>query len=116
MRNLRAAIHWYFRELLDPKNGHDVALPPHPQLLADLTAPHWKLTPAGIQIDEKIKIKERIGRSPDVGEALMYAAAPWLISTGGFLPSNETSEDGDGGDDDEIGRLDTGGWGPDAWT
>lgn len=74
--NRRAEIHWRMREALDP-NLHDEAdlpaLPPDPELLADLTAPRWTLTSQGIKIESKDEIKARIGRSPDKGEAVMYA-------------------------------------------
>lgn len=73
MRNLRAEMYWRLREALDPLHGDDLALPPGNELLADLCAARYKLTTAGIQIESKDMIKERIGRSPDVGEALLLA-------------------------------------------
>ena len=73
-RNRRALSHWRFRESLDPVTGDKIALPPDPELKADLCAPLWKLTPAGIQIEEKDEIKKRIGRSPDRGDAVIYAS------------------------------------------
>lgn len=78
MRNVRAAMHWYMRELLDPANGHGIALPPHPHMLGDLTAPHWSPTPGGVLVEDKADVKKRLGRSPDVGEATLLAACPWL--------------------------------------
>ena len=53
--NLRAELWWKFREALDPQTGADIALPPDPALVADLTAPRWKLTPRGIQVELKTK-------------------------------------------------------------
>jgi hypothetical protein len=73
MRNIRAEYHWRMREALDPEHGDDLALPPGNEIVADLCAARYKLTTAGIVIEEKEKIKERIGRSPDVGEAIMLA-------------------------------------------
>lgn len=74
MRNIRAEMHWRFREALDPDGGDDLALPPGNELVADLCAAKYKVLAGGvIQIEEKEKIKERIGRSPDVGEAIMLA-------------------------------------------
>ena len=72
-RNRRAMIHWRFRESLDPITGDNIALPPDPELKADLCAPMWKLTPGGILVEEKLEIKKRIGRSPDKGDAVIYA-------------------------------------------
>jgi hypothetical protein len=74
MKNIRAEMYWRFREALDPDGGADMALPPGNEIVADLCAAKYKVLAGGvIQIEEKEKIKERIGRSPDVGEALMLA-------------------------------------------
>lgn len=73
MRNLRAEIHWRMRDALDPTGGSTMALPNDPEVLADLCAPRYKITSAGVTIEEKSDIKARIGRSPDVGEAIMLA-------------------------------------------
>jgi hypothetical protein len=74
LRNKRAQAYWQFREALDPKTGDDIALPDDPELLADLTAPRWKLTTSGILIESKEDIMKRIGRSPDCGDAVVLAA------------------------------------------
>ena len=84
-RNMRSFIWWRFRESLDPKTGADVALPPDPEMKADLCAPLWTLTAGGILIESKedklgadgIKIaglKRRLGRSPGKGEAVVYCS------------------------------------------
>lgn len=85
--NLRSELYWRMREALDPTNPHPIALPDDAELLADLTAPRWWLTPSGIQVEPKRgKPKEngeptglvaRLGRSPDRGDAVVYA----LVST-----------------------------------
>ena len=77
LRNMRAVCYWRMREALDPKNDTLLALPPDPELKADLCAPRWKLTASGILIESKEDIKKRIGRSPGKGDAAVYA----LIST-----------------------------------
>lgn len=74
-RNRRAEVWWRFREALEPNLGEPVALPPDAELLADLTAPTWQLTPSGIVIEPKDKIKSRLGRSPDKGDAVVMAWA-----------------------------------------
>jgi hypothetical protein len=84
-RNMRSFMWWRFRESLDPETGDKVALPPDPELKADLCAPLWMLTPGGILIEPKedkigadgVKIaglKRRLGRSPDKGEAVVYCS------------------------------------------
>lgn len=71
--NKRAEAWWRFREELDPGQefGSVIALPPDASIKADLAAPRWKLTSRGIQIESKIEIKKRLGRSPDEGDAIV---------------------------------------------
>jgi len=73
--NKRAEHWWKFREALDPHSGNDLALPPDPELLADLTAPRWESQRNGIKIESKEDLKKRIGRSPDCGDAVVMANA-----------------------------------------
>lgn len=74
--NKRAEWHWRMRELLDPAGGLDLALPPDPQLRADLCAPRYEMTVRGIRVEPKEEITKRLGRSPDRGEATIYACVP----------------------------------------
>ena len=71
--NKRAEAIWRVREMLDPdqEGGSPIALPPHPELRADLAAPVYEPTARGILVEDKKKIKERIGRSPGKGDAVM---------------------------------------------
>ena len=71
--NRRAEFYWRMREALDPEAEIPTALPPDPELAADLCSARWSLTKSGIVIEPKADIKKRIGRSPDRGEAVMYA-------------------------------------------
>jgi hypothetical protein len=70
-RNKRAEAVWKFREALDPsqEGGSVVALPPDPELKADLASYKWENTIGGVLIEDKEKIRERLGRSPDKGDA-----------------------------------------------
>lgn len=69
--NMRAEAWWKLREALDPdqEGGSPVALPPDPELRADLTAPTYKLTARGIVIESKDDLRKRLGRSPGKGDA-----------------------------------------------
>lgn len=69
--NKRAEAWWRFREALDPdqEGGSPIALPPDAELRSDLTAPTFTVTANGIKLEEKIKIRDRIGRSPGKGDA-----------------------------------------------
>lgn len=80
--NKRAEWHWKFREALDPSYGSEIALPPDAQLRSDLCAIRWRPSLRGIEIEDKEKeLKPRLGRSPDRGEACIYA---FVETTGGF--------------------------------
>lgn len=73
--NKRAEAWWKFREELDPdqEGGSAIALPPDPELLADLTAPSWELKAGGILLESKDSIRKRLGRSPGKGDAVVIA-------------------------------------------
>ena len=81
--NLRSQLYWQLREDLDPVHGKDYALPPDPKLKADLCAPRWRLQGRRIQVEPKEAspgnggsnwgIKNRLGRSPDRGDAVVLA-------------------------------------------
>lgn len=70
--NKRAEAIWRFREELDPdqEGGSAIALPPDPELRADLASYHYTVGARGILIEPKEDIKKRIGRSPDKGDAV----------------------------------------------
>ncbi|MGH7667300.1 MAG: hypothetical protein ACREN1_08340, partial [Candidatus Dormibacteria bacterium] len=72
--NRRAQSWWRLRELLDPSNEPTLCLPPDDQLVGDLCAPKWSMNSAGkLQVEGKDQIRKRLGRSPDVGDALAMA-------------------------------------------
>lgn len=75
--NFRAAMWWGLREALEPgfNEGSELAIPPDPEILADLASAKWMLKTNGIQVESKDDIIKRIGRSPDKGESIVYAAA-----------------------------------------
>lgn len=83
--NRRAEVYWRFREALDPSQdgGSPIMLPEDPELVSDLTAPTWELSPRGIKIEAKEDLVKRLGRSPDKGDAVVMA---W--SDGAKMPSH----------------------------
>lgn len=85
MRNRRAEMYWRMRDALDPETGDDLALPNDPELLADLCSARYKVTAAGVLLEEKEEIKQRIGRSPDVGEAVLMALCPYPSESNGVV-------------------------------
>jgi hypothetical protein len=89
--NVRAEVWWRMREALSPERPAKVALPPDQRLFADLTAPHYRVTARGIQVEDKDHIKARLGRSPDRGDAVVLAAIRTPILT------DRTGRNGAGG-------------------
>jgi hypothetical protein len=88
--NVRSAMWWNVRELLDPGNkdwvieryGSEIALPPNDKMILDLSTPHWDMKrEATVSLESKESIMERLGRSPDWGTAVCLAL--WQPHTGG---------------------------------
>ncbi len=71
--NHRAMWYWRMREALDPENELAIELPNDPELKSELAAPIWKLTQRGILIESKDDIKDKLGRSPDKADAVVFA-------------------------------------------
>lgn len=73
-RNKRAEMYWLLREALDPTVEDPIALPPDPELTADLCAVRYKIVQSGrfaaILIRDKDEIREVLGRSPDKGDSV----------------------------------------------
>lgn len=70
--DLRSAGWWNLREMLDPMLHPVIAIPRNNQLDGDLTAPKWRVQAnARIKVEEKKEIRKRIGRSTDLGDAVM---------------------------------------------
>lgn len=75
--NKRAECYWSFREALDPESKYKIALPPDPELEADLCSARWMPQSGGIKIESKEEIKKRLGRSPDCGDGVVLS---WAFS------------------------------------
>lgn len=84
--NKRSQVLWRFREALDPSQpgGSPVSLPDDPALLSDLTAPTYEYTPRGIKVEGKEDVVDKLGRSPDRGDAvcLAWSSGPRMASDG----------------------------------
>ena len=75
MANVRAAAYWGFREALDPEHSQ-IALPPIKELRSEMLSPRWKLRGGRIQIESKEDVIARLGRSPDIADAIVLA---WYV-------------------------------------
>jgi hypothetical protein len=76
--NKRAEWIWKFREALDPERGDSVALPPGRQVIAELSSYREKRGADAreyIQIELKEDLIKRLGRSPDIADAIILAWA-----------------------------------------
>lgn len=104
--NKRAEWWWRMREALDPMNAYPIALPPDPRLKADLVAPRWTYTIGRIKVEEKEGIISRLGRSPDFGDAAVYASAQ--------VPMSRLGGRRRGGDID-VENAGAGGFNPHGW-
>lgn len=67
--NLRAQMWWQLRE--DLRNGR-IALPDDKELVQDLITPTWWTHGGKIFVEPKEDIRDRLGRSPDKGDAAVY--------------------------------------------
>jgi hypothetical protein len=76
--NKRAEAWWRFREALNPdrSGGSIIQLPDDSALRAELTAPCFVPDMLKIQVEDKKDIKKRLGRSPDLADAVVMAYAP----------------------------------------
>jgi hypothetical protein len=70
--NERAECYWNMRDALHPDNGGRFKLPPHnSELINEVHMAQFSYTSKGqIKVEPKDDIKKRLGRSPDVADAL----------------------------------------------
>lgn len=75
--NKRAEAYWRFREALNPDQtgGSIVALPDDPELRSELASVRFKPEEVQVQIEDKLEVKKRLGRSPDKADAVVMAWA-----------------------------------------
>ena len=67
-KNLRAQMWWQLRK--DLQQGL-ISLPNSPELLRDICTPRWRTVNGTIRVEPKEDLKKRLGRSPDLGDAVM---------------------------------------------
>lgn len=75
--NMRAYLFWCVRDWLNPKNDTGAMLPPNARFDEEATEIRWSFRSDGrIMIEPKEDIKKRIGRSPDLFDALANTFYP----------------------------------------
>lgn len=76
--NLKSAAAWQLRKLLNPETNHETFAIPHEfgsQLRAELQAMTYEVTGRDkIKLTDKDTLKARLGRSPDLADALIMSA------------------------------------------
>jgi hypothetical protein len=72
--NMRSQLAWKLRELFDPANDTGVAIPPNSRLRKELTTPRWWPQGRVVHIETRDEIIKRLGWSPDMFTAVMFAA------------------------------------------
>jgi len=66
------------------------AIPPDPKLKSELSVVEYKFTPNGkIILEPKDKVKEKIGKSPDMADSLALTFALPVYTAGGRLPDDD---------------------------
>ena len=80
--NMRAAMWWLGREMLDPETGDDIALPRNDDLAGELSCPKYVVqSNATILVESKKDIRKRLKRSTDLADAVLQAlVGPKLIA------------------------------------
>lgn len=96
-RNRRAEWWWGLREALDPVLGAGLALPPGREVIADLAAPRYSVQGGQILVESKLDIRKRLGRSPDIGDAIVYAYAPAHVINANRIAGRQHSTVATGG-------------------
>lgn len=83
--NVRAAMWWNMRDLLDPYYDSEIMLPPIEELIKDLTTPQYiDKGDNVIVLESKDSIRSRLGRSTDYGDSVCLAF--WgRVSGGGVV-------------------------------
>lgn len=71
--NLRCYLWWKLREILDPNSGANIAIQRNEKLRIQLCASKQQMKGAKMWIESKESVKERIGMSPDLADALLFA-------------------------------------------
>lgn len=71
--NTRSAAWWALREALDPSNPKPLALPPDRNLRVELCAARYSSENRTVKLEPKKDIKARLGRSPDLADAVVMA-------------------------------------------
>lgn len=72
-QNLRVALSWRLRRILNPDNKLDAALPPDPKLKKQLLAPRYSRSGKYLQVESKDDVFKRTGERSDRMDCVLYS-------------------------------------------
>ena len=82
-RDVRSAAWWNMRQLLDPAYNSEVVLPDIRELRAELAAPGYEsLSDGRIKVESKDDIRDRLGRSTNLADAVIMSFWDEAYATG----------------------------------
>ena len=81
--NVRTALYWCLRKILDPDNGLDAALPNNKRLRKQLITPTYEMRGAKLVMEIKESVEKRLGYSPDEADSVVATLAN-AFDTPGF--------------------------------
>ena len=71
--NMRSALWWTMRKILDPANKLEPILPDDNDLRAELTAPQFSESMTKFVVEKREEVKKRVGHSTDMADAVIYS-------------------------------------------
>ena len=81
-KNIRAALWWLFRKILDPENDLKPRLPKDDKLRAELIAPRYKTAQRELRVELKEEVEKRMGWHPDDADAVVYSIRNLAVTLG----------------------------------
>jgi len=74
-RNMRTALYWMLRKILDPANNLHPLLPADDRLRSELLTPQYDRSSGIIEMERKEDVIKRVGYSTDDADAVVYSLA-----------------------------------------
>jgi len=91
----RSELWFMLREALDPDNPAAISLEKDPDLIAEISSVKFKITSSGkIKVESKDEMKKRLGKSPDIADALCLSLYTSRTINAGPIILRETKKSG----------------------
>ena len=103
-RNMRSALWWMLRKVLDPKNKLNAILPDHNRLRKELVSVLYREDLSRFVVERKEDVKKRLGHSTDYADAVIYSlynsndteGSDIIYSRGNMILDLDDNEERDG--------------------